>query len=68
VGKLADLIVVDMAAPHLAPLTISPVSRAIYFANGADVHTVIVGGRLLMRHREVCSLAHMLRYIRHDCV
>jgi 5-methylthioadenosine/S-adenosylhomocysteine deaminase len=55
VGKQADLICINLAAPHLAPLNM-PVSRAIYFANGADVDTVMVGGKILMQGREVLSV------------
>ena len=55
VGKYADLICVNLAAPHLVPLNM-PVSRAIYFANGADVDTVFVGGQLLMKGRHVLSV------------
>ncbi len=54
-GKYADLICVNLAAPHLVPLNM-PVSRAIYFANGADVDTVMVGGHLLMKGRQVLSV------------
>lgn len=55
VGKYADLICVNLSAPHLVPLNM-PVSRAIYFANGADVDTVMVGGKLLMKSRQVLSV------------
>ena len=43
VGKKADIVLVDMRRLHLYPLNM-PVSRLIYFANGNDVHTVIVDG------------------------
>lgn len=46
-GKDADLILVDMQRPHLHPLNM-PVHRVIYFANGNDVDTVLVGGRVLL--------------------
>lgn len=55
VGKYADVICVNLSAPHLAPLNM-PVSRTIYFANGADVDTVIVGGRVLMKARQVLTV------------
>lgn len=51
VGKKADVVLVDMRRPHLYPLNM-PVSRLIYFANGNDVHTVIVDGRIALRGRE----------------
>ena len=47
-GKAADLILVDMRRPHLHPVNMEPF-RVVYFANGNDVDTVIVGGRILLR-------------------
>jgi cytosine/adenosine deaminase-related metal-dependent hydrolase len=51
-GKAADLIILDVEKPHLAPLT-HPVHQIVYFATGADVDTVIVGGEVLMEGRTV---------------
>ena len=51
-GKLADVITVDLRKPHLFPPNM-PVWRLACFANGQDVDTVIVGGRVLMRGRQV---------------
>ncbi len=51
-GKKADIILVDMMKPHLYPLNM-PVYRIAYFANGADVDTVIVDGKILMQARQV---------------
>ncbi len=51
-GKKADIILVDMFKPHLYPLNM-PVHRIAYYANGSDVHTVIVDGRILMEGRRV---------------
>ncbi|WP_210485947.1 amidohydrolase family protein [Microvirga antarctica] len=50
VGKKADVVLVDMRRPHLYPLNM-PVSRLIYFANGNDVDTVIVDGRIALKGR-----------------
>lgn len=50
VGKKADLIAVDLAKPHLYPLNM-PLYRCVCFANGADVDTVIVDGKLVMQGR-----------------
>jgi cytosine/adenosine deaminase-related metal-dependent hydrolase len=47
-GKLADVITVDLTAPHMVPANM-PVSRVVYFANGHDVRDVVVGGRVLLR-------------------
>jgi cytosine/adenosine deaminase-related metal-dependent hydrolase len=54
-GKKADVILVDMARPHLYPLNM-PLFQLIYFANGNDVDSVIVDGRLLMQNRRVLSV------------
>ena len=50
VGKKADIVLVDMRKPHLYP-PVMPVTRLAHFANAADVDTVIVNGRVLMRGR-----------------
>jgi 5-methylthioadenosine/S-adenosylhomocysteine deaminase len=55
VGKKADVILVDLCKPHLVPLHM-PLYRIAYFANGSDVDTVIVDGRVLMRGRKVLSV------------
>jgi cytosine/adenosine deaminase-related metal-dependent hydrolase len=52
VGKKADIIMIDMMRPHLMPLNM-PLYRVAYFANGNDVETVIVDGRVLMSGGEV---------------
>lgn len=46
-GKLADVIMLDMRKPHLYPLNM-PTDRIVYYANGNDVDTVIVNGKILM--------------------
>jgi cytosine/adenosine deaminase-related metal-dependent hydrolase len=52
VGKKADVITIDLRKPHLAPRNM-PIWRVVCFANGQDVDTVIVDGRVLMRGRIV---------------
>ena len=54
-GKKADVVLVDMRKPHLYPPTM-PVTKIAHFANAADVDTVIVDGRILMRGRRVDHL------------
>ncbi len=51
-GKRADIILVNMRQPHLWPPA-NPLQRLARFANGADVDTTIVGGRVLMRARKL---------------
>ncbi len=51
-GKKADLITINMKAPHLAPFYL-PVHRLIMAAVGSDVDTVIVDGNIIMQNRQV---------------
>jgi 5-methylthioadenosine/S-adenosylhomocysteine deaminase len=55
VGKQADLILVDLFKPHMVPMTM-PLYRLTCFANGADVDTTIVAGRILMRERKLVGI------------
>ncbi|WP_350275143.1 amidohydrolase family protein [Kribbella sp. HUAS MG21] len=53
-GKKADLILIDGRAPHFQPLLPElAVHRLAYAANGNDVATVIVDGRVLVRDRQL---------------
>jgi len=54
-GKKADVILVDWWRPHLVPMNM-PLYRLAYFANGNDVSTVLVNGRVLMRDRRVLTV------------
>lgn len=51
-GKRADIILVDFNRPHLAPGELIPRMLAFY-ANGNDVETVIVDGKIVMQDRRV---------------
>jgi cytosine/adenosine deaminase-related metal-dependent hydrolase len=55
-GKKADIILVDLFRPHMVPMNM-PLYRVAYFANGNDVSTVLVNGRVLMRDRQVLSVS-----------
>jgi cytosine/adenosine deaminase-related metal-dependent hydrolase len=55
VGKRADFIVVDMDKPHLTPAP-DPVSILVYAANGSDVDTVVIDGKLIMEGRRVFTM------------
>ncbi len=54
-GKKADVILVDWWRPHMVPMNM-PLYRIAYFANGNDVSTVLVNGRVLMRDRVVLTV------------
>jgi cytosine/adenosine deaminase-related metal-dependent hydrolase len=49
VGKCADVVVLDLAAPHAQPEDADLVSRIVYSAGPADVRHVIVDGRIVVR-------------------
>ena len=48
-GKCADLVVLDLAAPHAQPEAADLISRIVYSAQPADVRHVIVDGRIVVR-------------------
>ena len=51
-GKYADIIVVDTAQPHLAPMY-HPFSHLVYAARGSDVTTSVIHGRVVMQDRVI---------------
>lgn len=53
VGKAADLIVIDLDA--LRPVT-NLASALVYQASAAEVETVVINGRVVMRERELLTL------------
>lgn len=55
VGRPADLILVDLARPHLRPRH-NLIAGLVHTAKGADVTHVIVDGQLLMRECELLTL------------
>ncbi|MGF9823479.1 amidohydrolase [Brevibacillus agri] len=55
-GKRADLILLDLKKPHLAPLH-DLHSLVAYSATGADVDTTIVNGEVLMRDRKLQTIS-----------
>lgn len=54
-GKKADVVLVDFDKPHLYPRH-DVVSHLVYAATAADVDSVLVDGRVLLRHGEFTSL------------
>ena len=55
VGKLADIIILDMNQPHLTPLY-NPYSHIVYAARGGDVKTSIIGGKPVMENRRLLTI------------
>ena len=55
VGKKADLILVDLIAPHFCPWNNS-IADLVYSAKSTDVTHTIVNGKLLMENRELLTL------------
>ena len=53
VGKLADLVAVDLDRPHTQPVY-DPVSTLVYAAGRGDVRHVWVGGRQVIRDGATC--------------
>ncbi len=54
-GKKADIIIVDLRKPHLTPLY-REYSQLVYSAGGADVETVIIDGRVVMKNRRLLTI------------
>ncbi len=54
-GMLADIITVDLTAPHMAPANM-PLWRVVCFASGSDVRDVVVGGDVLMQDRVMAGI------------
>ncbi len=52
-GFLADLILLDLNTPRLTPFYNSDL--LVYAASGADVHSVMVNGRMVMENRKILS-------------
>jgi 5-methylthioadenosine/S-adenosylhomocysteine deaminase len=56
VGKRADVVVLDLTAPHCAPNGPDPHATIAYCARASDVTQVIVDGRWLVRGGELQTL------------
>lgn len=53
-GKRADLITLNLRAPHLAPLY-DVYSHLVYAARASDVETVLVNGALIVEDGRLCT-------------
>lgn len=54
-GNIADLAIIDLDHPNMQPVN-SPVAALSYSANGSEVETVLVGGRILMENKEFLTI------------
>jgi 5-methylthioadenosine/S-adenosylhomocysteine deaminase len=54
-GKEADIIMVDIDQPHLVPFY-NVYSLLVYAADGADVDTVMVAGKVVMRNKKLLTI------------
>ena len=54
-GNVADLVILDLNHPNMQPLN-NPIAALAYCANGSEVVTVMVGGKILMENREFLTI------------
>jgi len=54
-GKKADIILIDYWKPHLVPM-LNPVTHIVYAAQGQDVDTVIIDGKIIMQNRKILTV------------
>ncbi len=54
-GKLADIVLVDARVPELTPLY-DVYSHLVYAVKGANVATVVVNGRIVVRNRRMVTV------------
>lgn len=59
-GKRADIILLDFLQPHLTPIILSPVRNIvpniIYSADGREVETVIVNGKVIVENHKLVNV------------
>ncbi|MEM2892676.1 MAG: amidohydrolase [Candidatus Bathyarchaeia archaeon] len=55
IGKKADVIIVDIRKPHLTP-NLDLVTNLVHYANGNDIETVIIDGKIVMENRKIKTL------------
>ncbi len=54
-GAYADVVLLNLQRPHIAPVH-SPASALVYNANGNDVDTVIVNGKIVVRNGKLMTI------------
>jgi 5-methylthioadenosine/S-adenosylhomocysteine deaminase len=55
VGKKADICILDMNKPHLTPMY-DEYSHLAYAVSGADVETVLINGKVVMKNRRLTTI------------
>ncbi|WP_034328785.1 amidohydrolase family protein [Alkaliphilus transvaalensis] len=59
-GKKADLIIINFDKPNLSPIILSPirniVPNLVYAANGNEVETVIIDGKIIMEEGKLLTV------------
>ena len=55
VGKKADLVLISLNEPHAQPMY-DIYAQVAYSLKGSDVDTVVIGGRVVMRNRELLTV------------
>jgi 5-methylthioadenosine/S-adenosylhomocysteine deaminase len=55
VGFKADLAILDLDRPNMQPLN-DPLAALAYSANGSEVETVLVGGKILMENKSFITI------------
>jgi cytosine/adenosine deaminase-related metal-dependent hydrolase len=53
-GAKADLVLIDLSRPHNFPV-IDPLKNFVYYSSGADVETVIVDGKIVVRNGQALT-------------
>lgn len=54
-GMKADIIIINLNKPHLIPLY-KEYSHIVYAANGSDVDTVLINGKVVMKNRMLLTI------------
>jgi len=54
-GNTADLVIINLDHPNMQPIN-NPVAALAYSANGSEVETVIVDGRILMENKDFLTI------------
>ena len=54
-GMKADIIIINLNKPHLTPLY-NEYSHIVYAFNGADVDTVLINGKVVMKNRKLLMI------------